>query len=90
MDDINACKEAAKHLNQNFEITKNEADWPKGCYFSDEIHFNPHSTGSSNNNSRQICKRRDKTLGLHLFIHYNNTCGYKRMCQFYWRYYIVG
>ena len=68
MDDINACKEAAKHLNQNFEITKNEADWPKGCYFADEIHFNPHSTGSSNNNSRQICKRRHKTFGLHLFI----------------------
>ena len=66
MDDMNACKEAAKHLNHNFRITEKEADWPKGCYFANEIYFNPHLTGSSNNNSRQICKRRDKTFGLQI------------------------
>ena len=59
MDDINQCKEAAKHLSQNFKIMEEKADWPKGCHFAEQIYFNPHSTGSSNNNSRQICRRKD-------------------------------
>ena len=69
VDDVNVCKEVARHLNHNFEITDEEPDWPKGCYFANEIYFNPHLTGSSNNNSRQICKRRDKTFGLQIFIY---------------------
>ena len=72
MDDINQCQEAAKQLNQNFEITEEKADWPRGCHFADQIYFNPHLTGSSNNNSRQICKRRDKQLGLNQFIYWHN------------------
>ena len=50
-----------------------KADWPKGCHFAEQIYFNPHSTGSNKNNSRQICKRKDKFFGLYLF----NYC-YKR------------
>ena len=49
-----------------------KADWPRGCHFADQIYFNPHLTGSSNNNSRQICKRRDKQLGLNKFMYCYN------------------
>ena len=54
--DINTCKEAAQELDKKFGGTTKEADWPKGCYaYFDDIYFNQHSAGSSNNGARQIC-----------------------------------
>ena len=56
VDDIKTCKEAAQELEKKFGGTAKEDNWPKGCYaYFDDIYFNQHSAGSSNNRARQIC-----------------------------------
>ena len=62
MDALKTCKEAAADLHENFIKTKDDADWPKGCYLSDGVFFNEHLTGSSNHDARQICNPRGKRL----------------------------
>ena len=56
--ELENCTKAAEWLNKTFDNTKNktgEDDWPKGCYLSGDVYFNPHSTGSRNYDGRQIC-----------------------------------
>ena len=61
VDDIETCQEAAKELNGNFKGTEDLANWPKGCYFTGmQAYFNHHSTGSTSESAREICKRGGK------------------------------
>ena len=58
--DIETCHEAAEELRYRFKNTEDLADWPKGCYQANNVYFNQHPTGSSNDEARQICKPRGK------------------------------
>ena len=49
MDDISQCEEAAKQLNQNFEIMEEKADWPSGCHFADQTLPNGDNNYDVNN-----------------------------------------
>ena len=60
VDDIETCHEAAEELRYHFKNTEDLPDWPKGCYQANNVYFNQHPTGSSNDEARQICKPRDK------------------------------
>ena len=63
------CLEAAGTLKKSAYIKtdnkdnslypEDDAEYPKGCNFRNDIYFNQHSTGSSNNNARQICYADD-------------------------------
>ena len=69
VNDIIHCLEAAGTLEKSAYIKtdskdtslypEDDAEYPKGCNFRTDIYFNQHSTGSSNNNARQICYAGD-------------------------------
>ena len=62
VNDLTACKEAAKALSLDFERTKDLAHYPKGCYSRGVVYFNRHVHGSRNSYARQICKPGGKKL----------------------------
>ena len=56
VSDMRTCEKAAKWLSKEFkEFKENPTNWPKGCFLSGTVYFNPHSTGSRSHDGRQIC-----------------------------------
>merc|ERR1711957_1003127 len=60
------CITAAADLEESkgYQVTEDDANWPKGCYISSgdlKVFFNTHATGAANGSGAPICARDAST-----------------------------